>query len=267
MKVGIAQMDSTDNKEANLSKSIEMLKPLKDDPPDLIIFPEYQMLLPDFEDKEKMTSNAETPRENFVSSFVELAKQYKTNFLINILEKNAADLKPFNTSLFIDDLGLICGKYRKQHLFDAFSYRESNVYSPGYGKLEPIKTDDFSIGMQICYDLRFPEPARMLRLMDARIISYQAGWFQGEGKLDSWKTLLRARAMENGVFVIGTGQCGDKFIGHSMVISPYGEILKEAGKEEGIFVVDIDLSLVDKYLKEVPVIKGRRLDVYDVGGL
>ena len=120
--------------------------------------------------------------------------------------------------------------------------------------------------MQICFDLRFPEPARILAVKGAEMLIYQAGWFKGDHKLEQWRTLLKARAMENGTFVVGAAQCGESFTGHSVIISPYGEIVEEAGDRETVIIADIDLAEVEKYREEVPVIRSRRLDIYDIRG-
>lgn len=264
MKVSLAQMSSSKNKEENLKKSLEVAKKLESNPPDLLIFPEYQMVNPSFDDQEAMIDVSEFPKGSFVETFVPIARDSKMNILLNIVERNDGHLKPFNTSVMLNDMGMISGKYRKKHLFDAFNFRESKSFIHGYGALNPFFTEKFSLGVQICYDLRFPEPARLLRLKGANILSYQAGWFSGERKLDTWLTLLRARAMENGAFVLGTAQTGNDFTGHSVIISPYGDIVSEAGEDETVLTADLNLTLIEEYLKEIPMLKQRRTDIYDV---
>lgn len=264
MKVALAQISSGKNKQENLEKSLDIARKLESSPPDILIFPEYQMINPDFNDTEFMIEQSEFITDEFVSSFVPMARESRMNMLLNIVEKNNGHLKPFNTSVMLNDMGMIDGKYRKKHLFDAYDFRESKTFTHGYGALKPFFTEKFSLGVQICYDLRFPEPARLLRLKGSNIISYQAGWFKGERKLETWITFLRARAMENGAFVLGTAQTGNQFTGHSAVISPYGDILAEAGEEETVISVDLDLTLIEEYLKDVPMLKQRRTDIYDV---
>ncbi|MEM0158449.1 MAG: carbon-nitrogen hydrolase family protein [Thermoplasmataceae archaeon] len=267
MKIALIQMQSTGDKQANLSRSLELARKALGNSPKVVIFPEYQMMLPDFSDPESAKRNSEPLEGPFTSAFKEIAKKSHTYFMINILEKNLYSLKPYNTTVFIDDMGIIVGKYRKMHLFDAYSFHEGNVYEPGREKVHPFEIPDLSIGAQICYDLRFPEPSRMLRLMGCEILTYQAGWFSGERKLETWRTLLRARAMENAAFVLGIAQCGPNFTAHSMAVSPYGDIIAEAGEGEQILDVDLDLSLISKYSADVPLLKQRRLDLYDVSGL
>ncbi len=264
MKVALAQISSGKQKGGNLKKSIDIAKKLETEPPDILIFPEYQMLVPSYDNPEDAISESELVTEDFVSSFIPIARDSRMNILLNIVERNNGHLKPFNTSVMLNDMGMIDGKYRKKHLFDAYSFRESKVFTHGYGALNPFFTEKFSLGVQICYDLRFPEASRLLRLKGANILSYQAGWFSGERKLETWINLLRTRAMENGCFVLGTAQTGETFTGHSAIISPYGDIIKEAGEDETTLTCDLDMTLIEEYLREVPVLKQRRTDIYDI---
>lgn len=267
MKVALVQMSSSNNKKKNLSRSLELLDVALKKQPDLVIFPEYQMYSPDYEDPSGLLEASESMDGDFVTAFTKKAKESSVKILINFAESSFGSLKPFNTSIMVDDLGMIIGKYRKLHLFDAYSKLESSLYD--HGRMPPniLKTNIFKIGLQICYDLRFPEPARYLSLQGAQILSYQAGWYAGERKLDIWKNLLRTRAIENGAFVLGTAQCGENFTGHSMVINPYGDVIAEAENDETVVDAELDFSIIKKYAEDVPMMKQRRKDLYDVSGL
>lgn len=267
MKIAQIQMESSYRKKDNLEKSLEMAREALKSAPQLIIYPEYQMHMPDYSEPDLTQDAAEPIDGPFVSAFVDLARGTHTHFLLNIAERGQPDAKPFNTSVLISDQGKILASYRKLHLFDAYGAMESSCYSQGDLSIDPADIDSVRIGLQICYDLRFPEPTRLLRLKDIRILSYQAGWFSGPTKLETWRTLLKARSMENGVFVLGTAQCGSRFTGHTLVASPYGDVLGELGSEEGILVTDLDLALLEKYSTDVPMMEHRRKDVYNVSGL
>ena len=265
MKVSLIQMESEGDKEANLQKSRQLLGEAMKEGAVLAIFPEYQMFLPDYSDPGTTAAAAEPTDGNFVNTMTAAAKG-KLTMALNIVEYAGTGIRPYNTSILVNDLGIISGKYRKLHLFDAYGHRESSCYQQGNIKPSAFAAPDARIGLQICYDLRFPEPARLIRLMDASIISYQAGWFAGERKLETWRTLLRARAIENGSFVLASAQCGKDFTGHTMAVSPYGDILGELDNQEGILTVDLDMSLPEKYSMDVPLIKQRRKDMYDISG-
>ena len=267
MKISLVQMKSSEDKEENLKKSLDVIQALSSEKPDLIIFPEYHMYMPDFTNPGFAKDVSEPTDGGFVTSLSRASEKIGSNILLNMTEMNFGSLKPFNTSLLIDDLGVVAGKYRKIHLFDAYTMQESSVYDPGRIPIKAMNNEKFRVGVQICYDLRFPESSRLLSLQGAQILSYQAGWFAGNRKLETWRTLLKARAMENGVFVLGTAQCGEKFTGHSMIISPYGDVIREADNSETVLTETLDMSLIEQYREEVPMMKQRRKDMYDVSGL
>ncbi len=234
---------------------------------DLIIFPEYSMIKPDYGNRELMVSIAQEEDGNFINTIKDEAKKNKVYVLANYVERNGSNGKPYNTSLLIDSLGIIVGKYQKLHLFDSYGMRESNVYN--FGRLEPEvhSMNGVNIGMEICYDIRFPELSRLYALSGSKIITVQAGFFKGDFKVETWRTLLQSIAMCNGSFIAACGQSGPEFIGHSMLVSPYGKILYEAGEKSEDITFNIDLNETTRYLDSVPVLEARRRDIYDVRGL
>jgi predicted amidohydrolase len=114
----------------------------------------------------------------------------------------------------------------------------------------------------ICYDLRFPEMARMLTLEGANILVAPSGWVQGELKVEHWQTMIKARALENGCFVVAPNQVGNIYTGHSMAVDPLGRTLVDLGEKEGLEVVEIDIDLVNEVREKLPLLKNRRTDVY-----
>ncbi len=258
-------MESGRNKETNLQKSLEQLEAATREGAVLAVFPEYQMFLPDYSNPGTTAAASESTDGNFVSEMIAAGKG-KVTMVLNIVEYAGSGVRPYNTSIVVNDLGIVSGKYRKLHLFDAYGHKESSCYQQGSIRPSTFAVPDARMGLQICYDLRFPEPARMLRLNGASIISYQAGWFAGEKKLETWRTLLRARAIENGTFVLASAQCGENFTGHTMAVNPYGDIIGEMDNQEGMLTVELDMSLPEKYSMDVPVIRQRRKDIYDISG-
>ena len=119
------------------------------------------------------------------------------------------------------------------------------------------------VGMTICYDLRFPSLYRTLALGGAKVITVPAAFTSFTGAAH-WHVLLRARAIETGSFIIAPGMCGKhsggrSTYGHSLIINPWGEVLKDAGNSEGVIIADIDLTLVDESRARIPSLKGDRL--------
>ena len=171
-----------------------------------------------------------------------------------------------NRSFMIDPSGQIVAQYDKIHMFDVTlseteQYRESDGYRAGDHAV--IADTAFGkIGMTICYDIRFPHLYRGLAKSGASILLIPAAFAQPTGRAH-WEVLLRARAIETGCFVIAAAQTGEhqtsqgrprKTYGHSMIVSPWGEILADAGEDQGIIYADLDLSLVESTRARVPSI-------------
>ena len=149
----------------------------------------------------------------------------------------------YNTLFLVDSKG-ITGKYRKQHLFQPM--QEDTFFTPGQGEPLPIRTDYGAVGTLVCYDLRFPELLRKQAGGETDIAIVSAQW--PAARIEHWRILLQARAIENQMFVIGANRCGASgdtaFGGHSMIIAPDGSILREAGEQEEFTGVTLDLEMV-----------------------
>lgn len=266
IKITLAQIKTVSDINQNLSKIAEIIKNNGNNT-DLIIFPEYSMFKPAYPNTTKMNDISEGMDGKFISTLKNLAFEKKTGIIINFTEKRGNAEKPFNTSVYINEFGVISGVYSKLHLFDSYGYRESSLFEKGMRDPDTFMVKGIKSAMEICYDIRFPELSRRYALQGANIIFVNAAFYSGKGKKETWSTLLRARAMENGVFLVACDQPGEEFVGNSMVISPDGSIIESLGDEEGIINASIDLKLVEEYRKTVPVLKSRRLDFYDVMGL
>ncbi|MBF4163742.1 carbon-nitrogen hydrolase family protein [Nocardioides acrostichi] len=168
--------------------------------------------------------------------------------------------RPFNTVLV---RGRVAAEYRKIHLYDSFGYRESDRLTAGSLTPVTVRLDGawgaFTIGLMTCYDLRFPEHARALVDAGADLIVVPAAWVAGERKVDHWRTLLRARAIENTVFVAAAGQPAPRYTGHSMVVDPLGDVLAEAGDDATVVRAEIDPEVVARARRTNPSLANRRL--------
>ncbi|MBT7261802.1 MAG: carbon-nitrogen family hydrolase [Desulfobacula sp.] len=167
----------------------------------------------------------------------------------------------YNTMVFIDVDGKIKARYRKLHLFRLTG---EHLYYTAGNKIVTIDTSFGKLGLMICYDLRFPELARSLCLADAQMILVSAQW--PESRKEHWKTLIKARSIENQLFMVcsnRTGMEGDlKFPGMSMIVDPMGNILTETGSSETISFADINPGLVKKARTLIPCSKDRRKEIY-----
>ena len=143
--------------------------------------------------------------------------------------------------------------YRKIHLYDSFGYKESDVLAAGPIEPAAFDLDGTTVGVMTCYDLRFPELARRLVDAGAEVIVVPAAWVAGPRKVEHWTTLLRARAIENTVYVVGVGQPAPRYSGHSTVIGPLGDVLVEGGDDAEILTTGLDLDAVGRGPPHQPV--------------
>ena len=154
--------------------------------------------------------------------------------------------------------------YRKLHLYDALGFRESAKMAKGKTIKEPVRTNAGSVGLLICYDLRFPELSRILTLKGANVLVAPSAWVQGEMKEEHWQTMVKARAIENGSYLVAPDQVGNIYCGRSMVVDPFGVVLADMGQREGIEIVEVDVKRVQQVRRSLPLLRNRRADVYSL---
>ncbi|HEX5921943.1 MAG TPA: carbon-nitrogen hydrolase family protein [Nitrososphaeraceae archaeon] len=262
----LVQMKSSVNKELNLAYSLELINEAAKDKARLICFPEFQMAYSPPEQKpEALHKIAEKINGNFVSTLSYSAKQNKINVIATIYEiinTNKQNHKVFDTAIIINELGKLKSVYRKVHLYDALGFRESKKLVAGSIIERPTRTSVGSLGLLICYDMRFPEISRILTVNGASILASPSAWLAGFMKQEHWEIMVKARAIENGVYVIAPNQVGNIYCGHSMVIDPFGSTLADMGNREGIEIIDIDSSRIDTIRRTLPLLMNRRTDVY-----
>lgn len=265
-RTALVQMKSSVNKEQNLAYSLELINEAAKDKARLICFPEFQMAYSPPEQKpETLHKIAEKINGNFVSTLSYSAKQNKINVIATIYEisnTNKQNHKVFDTAIIINDLGKLKSVYRKVHLYDALGFKESKKLVAGSIIERPTRTSVGNVGLLICYDMRFPEISRILTVNGANILASPSAWVAGVMKQEHWEIMVKARAIENGVYVIAPNQVGNIYCGHSMVIDPFGSTLVDMGNREGIEIIDIDSSRIDTIRRTLPLLTNRRTDVY-----
>jgi len=262
-RIAIAQITSSTNKQENLVLANQLITEAKGKSARMIAFPEFLMAYsPGSQAAEDLCSLAESVEGPFTTALRETAKNCGIHVVANIYERSSLPNRVYDASLWIDSTGGIAAVYRKLHLYDALGFKESDKFIAGDNLTQPVKTDIGQFGLMICYDLRFPELSRLLTLLGANVLVAPSGWVQGEMKIDHWQTMIKARALENGCYVIAPDQVGNIYIGHSMVVDPFGRILVAMGEREGLEVIDIDLTLVQEVRQKLPLLQNRREDVY-----
>jgi predicted amidohydrolase len=262
-RIALAQLSSATDKAKNLKLAQDFIKEAKSKGAGTIAFPEFLMAFsPASQSAEELVSIAEPADGPFVNGLREAAKNSAIDVLATIYESANYRDRVYDTALWIHADGRDPSIYRKLHLYDALGFKESDKFLPGDEIMPPVATDIGRCGMMICYDLRFPELARILTLMEADVLFAPSGWVKGDKKVEHWHTMVRARALENGSYVVAPDQVRNIYIGHSMVVDPFGNIVADMKEEEGLAVVDIDLALVAEIREKLPLLKNRREDVY-----
>lgn len=270
IRVAIVQMDSQNNKRENLQKAEQFIREAANNRAEYVCLPEYFNFIGS---EEEEAENAELiPSGETTKLLSQLASEL--NIWLHggsMLEKVVGEDKYYNTSLLFNTDGQIIGKYQKIHLFDVEikdgpSFFESRTKN--FGRTIDVHDTDFAkVGLAICYDIRFPELFRLQALQGAEICMLPAEFTLFTGR-DHWEVLLRARAIENQVYVIAPGQIGNKpafqSYGRSMVVDPWGTVIATASDKETILYSTIDLQLLRNLRTQVPSINNRRPEVYSL---
>jgi predicted amidohydrolase len=223
---------------------------------DLVVLPEA--FARDFgEPGSDLKPYAEALDGPFASRLAEIAAARDVAVLAGMFEISDGAARPYNTLVLAEPERQTA--YRKIHLYDSFGYRESDTLSAGPARPVVCRLGVFRVGLMTCYDLRFPELTRALSAEGMDVLVVPAAWVAGPGKVMQWQTLLRARAIENVCWVVAAAQPGPRYCGHSTVISPTGEVLIEAGDDEEILSVVLDLESVNDARAINPSLANRRM--------
>jgi len=245
-------LDPAQNREA-----LDVVRDLGAAGAELVVFPE--VFSRDFGSPGSDVSEfAEKLDGPFVTRLAELADECGVTVVAGMFEVSEDPDRPYNTLAVVDRTGLRAS-YRKIHLYDSFGYRESDRLHAG--PLEPVTLDvgGVRVGLMTCYDLRFPELARALATQGAELLVVPAAWVAGPLKVDHWRTLVRARAIENTVYVAAAGQPAPRYSGHSMLVAPTGEVLGEAGEDDAVAAGTVDLDLLAEARSVNPSLANRRM--------
>jgi len=267
VRVGIVQMASGEDKAENLKKASEMVISAIEKGAELILLPELFNYLPPRMTREGYMKNAEMLDGPSMTALSKIAKDEGVAIIAgSIAEKSKEGL--FNTSCLVTPSGIL-GAYRKVHLFKFGEIDEGKVLSAGK---EPkvVEYRGTKIGLTICFDLRFPELYRAETLLGAELISIVAAFLEKTGRAH-WMPLLRARAIENQLYILAANQAksarkGPVYYGHSCVIDPWGRIVARADQGEELLIADLQLEKVKRVRQGLPSLSLRRPDVYRVDG-
>lgn len=265
MRAALVQLTVTDDPAQNLARTLAYIQQAKAGGADFVLTPECSNGLWSNRTAQRALLRLEADDETLAALRAEAAKLGIWLLIGSLaLLTEDADGRFANRSFLIAPDGSIAARYDKIHMFDVNVseteiYRESSGFRPGTQAVV-VETPFAPVGMTVCYDVRFPHLYRRLAQGGARILTVPAAFNHLTGAAH-WETLLRARAIESGAFVLAPAQTGfhaeangkgRRTHGHSLAIAPWGEILADAGTEPGVTLVDLDLARVDEARRRVP---------------
>ena len=255
MRLSLIQITVGPQIEKNFEKVDKFINQALRFKPNLILLPECFLFLSNFK-KFSLSMDHE-----YILHYQNFSKQNKINLLLGSLPILDSD-KIYNRSVLINHEGSIASYYDKIHMFDVIlknneEYKESDTYTSG-SSLKTMEIDGQLMGHSICYDLRFPKLYRELSKKSCKAIVVPSAFTYTTGKAH-WHCLLRARAIENGVFIIAPNQWGineenRSTYGHSLIVNPWGEIISEAADSEMVLNCEIDLNVVENFQNSIPVL-------------
>ncbi len=267
MRAAAVQLNSNADKARNLAAAERLVRAAAADGAELIALPEKWNLLAS---GEEMAAGAEPLDGPSLAAARGWARELGVHLLAgSVSERGEDEGKSFNTSVLIGPGGEDLAVYRKIHMFDVeaggVSYRESDHEQAG-SEIVDAAVGDLRVGLTVCYDLRFPELYRILAVRGARLIAVPSAFTLATGR-DHWETLLRARAIENQVFVLAPNQVGEapphySSYGRSAIVDPWGVVLATAADGERCVAADLDLVAQERIRETLPSLANRRPDAY-----
>jgi predicted amidohydrolase len=269
VRAAAVQLNSGADVEANIAAANRLVRAAAADGATLVVLPEKWTVMGSPDD---LHAGAQTLNGVAITWARETAAELGLDLLAgSITERVAGREKLSNTSVHVGPEGQIKGVYRKLHMFDVEiegkRYHESDTDEPGEEVVVSELADGTKLGMSICYDLRFPELFRVFALREARVVALPAA-FTLPTTRDHWEVMVRARAIENQVFVVAANQVGEHPGGHhsggsSLIVDPWGTVLARADSERpGYVVAELDFAHQDDIRKRVPLLSHRRPEVY-----
>ncbi len=268
LNVAIAQLNARDDKAQNIETALQLIDRAAAGGARLVVLPEIWAY---FGPESEYRPNSEPIPGPLTEILAERAVRHGVYIHTGTWhESREGDPRLYNTAAVISPDGEIIGKYSKIHMFDVeidgvASYRESATIAPG-DDIVNVEIDGVNVGLAICYDLRFPELFRILALKGAEVIVLPAAFTMATGR-DHWEVLIKARAIENGVFMVAAGQWGPGYdgkwcYGRSMIVDPWGTPLAIAPDQTTVIQASLDRTHLEKVRRQIPSLANRMPDRY-----
>jgi predicted amidohydrolase len=258
--VAVAQFAPTADPAANLDVIDDLATRAAGRGARVVVFPEYAS----FFEKEMGPAfvRAAQPLDGpFVTGLGRIAQRLGVHLVAGLVASTGTD-RFSNTLVAVGPSGSLVATYRKLHLYDAFGQTESDWVVPGaIEALETFEVDGFTLGLQTCYDIRFPEVTRMLVDAGVEIVLLPAEWVRGPLKEHHWRTLVTARALENTIYIAAADHVPPVGVGNSMVVDPSGVVIAAIGDEPGIALAELRRDRLAEVRRVNPVLTLRRFGV------
>ena len=272
VKISLIQMNVVADKQANLGVALREIAACAHQGAQIVSLPEmfccpYQT--------ENFPVYAEKQGGPLWSALSAAARDNRVTLVGGSMPEVDEAGRVYNTCYIFDPAGRQIGRHRKMHMFDidipgGQHFKESDTLTPG-SEVTVVETTFGRVGVSVCYDLRFPELARLMALRGAKIFIVPGAFNMTTGPAH-WEMLFRARAVDNQVYTLGCApardpQAGYVSYGNSLVVSPWGEVMARLGAESGVLTADLDLERVNQVRGQLPLLKQRRTDLYELTDL
>lgn len=263
LAVAVAQFAPVDDVDLNIASIRDLATSAAARGAKLIVFPEYSSYFTP-ELNAATVAAAEPLDGHFASSLAALAKVLGVHIVAGMIEQTMGGDRVYNTAIAVDPAGERVAAYRKVHLYDAFGYTESRWVVPGpIEHPETFEVGEFTVGMQTCYDLRFPEMTRRLADVGVDIVACPSEWVRGPLKEHHWRILVTARALENTLYVAAADHAPPIGVGNSMVVDPMGVELVTIGETRDIALTWVTKQRLTDVRVVNPALNLRRFGVHE----
>ncbi len=257
MKVAVAQFEAGSDKTANFERIAALSAEAASAGARLVVFPEGAMhtfgALTD-----DLRPAAEPLDGPFVTELRGLASRLLVTLVVGVFESIPGDRRISNTAVVIDARKGLVAAHRKRHLYDAFGELESERFRPGEADLPIIEVDGFSAALAICYELRFPALIQHAADRGANLLVVPSAWVAGPLKEEHWNLIVRARALENTMYVAAAGMTGAGYCARSMIVDPMGVVTASLGETAGVALAELSQDRLAHVRAKLPVVAQRR---------
>jgi len=256
VKVAVGQFSSGTDKSANIERIATLAMVAQRSGAEVVVFPEGAMHTFG-ELTDDLRAAAEPLDGPFVESLMRLAYRLGIKVVAGMFESIPDDDRIFNTAVVVDPREGVLAAHRKRFLYDAFGERESDRFRPGEGDPPLLDIGGFKTALVICYELRFPAYVQRLADAGAEVLLVPAAWVAGPLKEEHWTVMLRARAIENTMYVVGAGMSGAGFCGCSAIVDPLGVVELSLGESEGVVTGELTRDRLAAARARLPLVAQR----------